>query len=67
MTLDDDIYGPEFEPFAQVAKDYNLSGVVICESKDYQGRDAQRMHDMYLNIVGQWYLIMLYIVILWRM
>ena len=53
LTLDDNIYGPEFEPFAQVAKDYNLSGVVICESKDYQGRDAQRMHDMYLNIVSQ--------------
>lgn len=50
LTLDDTVYGPDFEPFAQVAKDYDLEGVVICESKDYQGRDSQRMREMYLNI-----------------
>lgn len=40
LTLDDEIYGPEFEPLAQVLKDFNLDCVVICESKEYQGRDA---------------------------
>jgi len=50
LTLEDTVYGPEFEPLAQVLKDYNLNCTVICESKEYQGRDARILKDIYLNI-----------------
>ena len=50
LTLDDDIYGPEFAPLAKVLKDYNLDCVVICESKEYQGRDAITLKNIYDNV-----------------
>lgn len=50
LTLEDEIYGPEFEPLARVLKDYNLNCTIICESKEYMGRDAKILKDIYLNI-----------------
>lgn len=50
LTLDDNIYGPEFEPLARVLKDYNLNCIVICESKEYQGRDAIILKNIYQNV-----------------
>jgi deoxyribonuclease-4 len=50
LTLEDDIYGPEFQPLAEVAKEYNLNCVVICESKEFQGRDAIIMKNIYNSI-----------------
>ena len=50
LTLDDSIYGPDFEPLAKVLKDYQMECTVICESKDYMSRDAERMKNIYLNI-----------------
>ena len=50
LTLEDEIYGPEFEPFAQISKAYNLNCVVICESKEFMGRDAKIMKDIYNSI-----------------
>ena len=50
LTFEDTIYGPEFEPFASIAKDYNLNCVVICESKEYMARDALIMKDIYNSI-----------------
>ena len=50
LTLEDDIYGPEFEPLARAIKDLNLNPVVICESKEYQGRDAEILKDIYQSI-----------------
>lgn len=47
LTLDDTIYGPEFEPLAELFKEYGLNCTVICESKEYQGRDAKRLLDIY--------------------
>jgi deoxyribonuclease-4 len=50
LTLEDNIYGPDFEPLAKLLKDYNMNSVVICESKEYQGRDAEILKDIYKNI-----------------
>lgn len=50
LTLDDEIYGPEFEPLARVLKEYNLDCVVICESKEYMGRDAITLKNIYNSI-----------------
>jgi len=50
LTLEDNIYGPEFEPLARVIKDLDLNPVVICESKEYQGRDAEILKNIYNSI-----------------
>ncbi|MBE5735806.1 MAG: endonuclease IV [Clostridiales bacterium] len=50
LTLEDTVYGPEFEPLAQVAKEYGLCGVVISESKEYMARDAKILKDIYQSI-----------------
>lgn len=50
LTLEDNIYGPEFEPLAELFKEYNLNCTVICESKEYQGRDAKILMDIYNSI-----------------
>lgn len=50
LTLDDEIYGPEFEPLAELLKEYQLQCTVICESKEYQGRDARTLLDIYNSI-----------------
>lgn len=50
LTLEDDIYGPSFEPLAKLIKDYDLQPFIVCESKEYQGRDAIILKDIYNNI-----------------
>ena len=50
LTLDDTIYGPEFEPLAKLLKEYNFNCTVICESKEYQGRDAIILKEIYDNV-----------------
>lgn len=47
LTLEDEIYGPEFQPLAEVLKEYDMNSTVICESKEYQGRDAIILKDIY--------------------
>ena len=49
LTLDDDVYGPDFKPLATLLKSYNMSSTVICESKEFQGRDAIRLKEIYNN------------------
>ncbi len=49
LTLEDDKYGPEFEPLAQLLKERNISGVIISESKEYMARDAIILQDIYKN------------------
>lgn len=49
LTLEDDIYGPEFEPLARLLRDYNLECTIICESKEYMARDAKILKNIYLN------------------
>ncbi len=50
LTLDDEIYGPEFEPLAYLLKKYDINGVVICESKEQMAIDAKRLQDIYNSV-----------------
>lgn len=50
LTLEDNIYGPDFEPLAEILKEYNMDNVVICESKEYQGRDAEILKNIYNGV-----------------
>ena len=47
LTFDDTVYGPEFEPLAELIAKKNLSPVFICESAGTQAEDAQRMMLLY--------------------
>ena len=50
LTLEDEVYGPNFEPLAKLLKEYDLNCTVICESKEFQGRDAIILKDIYMNV-----------------
>ena len=50
LTLEDEIYGPEFEPLAKVLKKYNINGTVICESKQQMAADAIILKQIYDNV-----------------
>ncbi len=47
LTFDDTKYGPEFEPLAVVLKEYDMSPIIICESRGTQTRDALIMKTVY--------------------
>lgn len=48
LTLEDEIYGPEFEPLAYVLKKYEMNNaVVICESQNQMAIDAKRLKEIY--------------------
>ncbi len=47
LTFEDAVYGPEFEPLAELIAKKNLSPVFICESAGTQAEDAQAMMEMY--------------------
>jgi len=49
LTFADTVYGPEFEPLAEVLKKYDLHPVVICESDGTQADDAITMKKIYDN------------------
>lgn len=50
LTFDDDVYGPEPLPFLEAVYELKLEPVIITESAGTQARDAQIMHDLYLNL-----------------
>ena len=52
LTLDDDIYGPEFEPLAKVIKEMGIEPTIICESKGKMMEDALKMKSIYDNLGG---------------
>lgn len=52
LTLDDEIYGPEFEPLAKVLKEMGLEPTIICESKGKMMEDAIKMKSIYENLGG---------------
>jgi deoxyribonuclease-4 len=43
LTFEDDVYGPEFEPFAEVIVKNNLTPHILCESAGTQAADAVYM------------------------
>lgn len=49
LTFEDNVYGPEFLPFAKIIKKYNLELTVICESDGTMAEDALTMK----NILGE--------------
>ena len=43
LTLEDDIYGPEFKPLAEAIKELQIEPIVVCESKGIMAQDALRL------------------------
>lgn len=52
LTFEDEIYGPEFSPLAQVLCKYAMTPVVISESAGTQAEDAKFMKDCYFALVN---------------
>ena len=49
LTFADEVYGPFFEPLAELVAKKGLTPTFICESAGTQAEDAQRMQQIYLN------------------
>lgn len=47
LTMDDTVYGPEFQPLAEVLDEYKMTPYIVSESAGTQGRDAKLMYDIY--------------------
>ncbi len=47
LTFEDDVYGPFFEPLAEVISKKKLTPTIICESAGTQTKDALAMLNMY--------------------
>ena len=52
LTFDDVVYGPEFEPLAEVIKELELEPYIVSESDGTQAEDARTMKDIYLRVAG---------------
>lgn len=52
LTLDDQVYGPEFEPLAVVIKEMGLEPTIISESKEKMMEDAIKLKQIYESIGG---------------
>lgn len=50
LTFEDTMFGPEFEPLAQVIRKHNLQPVIICESSGTQADDAIEMKRIYSSV-----------------
>lgn len=50
LTFEDTVFGPEFEPLAQVIRKHNLQPVIICESSGTQADDAIEMKRIYSSV-----------------
>lgn len=50
LNLDDEVYGPDYAPLAEIIDEYNMSPVIICESRDRMAEDAIIMKNMHKNI-----------------
>ena len=49
LTLEDTMYGPEFEPLAECLVDLKLTPTIISESKEMMMEDALILKEIYLN------------------
>lgn len=49
LTFSDEIYGPSFEPVAEIVARKGLSPIFICESSGTQAEDAFAMKTMFLS------------------
>ncbi len=53
LNFDDKIYGPNFEPFAELLANYNLSMRIICESMTDMPKDALAMKKIYHKMLDK--------------
>lgn len=51
LTLDDEVFGPPYEPLMECIAGNGLSPRIICESDGTQARDALRMKNYYQSII----------------
>lgn len=52
LTMQDNCYGPEFEPLAELLCEYKMSPVILSESDGTQAEDAMLMKSIYLNTLN---------------
>ncbi len=52
LTFEDTVYGPEFEPLAEVIAKCGYAPTIICESDGTQARDALAMKQIYERAKG---------------
>ena len=51
LTFEDEVYGPDYEPFIEAIIRGKLAPTVICESMGTQSRDALTMKTLYESII----------------
>ena len=49
LNLDDQVYGPSFEPLVKVIDEYKLTPTIICESKERMMEDALKLKEIYVR------------------
>lgn len=47
LTLEDEVFGPDFEPLAEIFAERAMRPIVICESKNVMAEDALKLKAMY--------------------
>jgi deoxyribonuclease IV len=47
LTLEDEVFGPEFAPLAKVLAERSMRPIIICESKDVMAEDALKLKAEY--------------------
>lgn len=52
LNLDDNVYGPDFLPLADVINEYKLTPTIICESKERMMEDAIMLKSIYSEVIG---------------
>ena len=50
LTFEDNVFGPDFEPVAELILKKNCSPTIICESAGTQAEDAKTMKDYYWRL-----------------
>ena len=50
LTFEDEIYGPDFRPVAELIYKKQCSPIIICESAGTQAEDAKRIKDYYWSV-----------------
>ncbi len=53
LTFADQVYGPVFEPLADLVVQKGLTPTIICESAGTQAEDAQTMQNIYLDRIKE--------------
>ncbi|MEM1483937.1 TIM barrel protein [Oscillospiraceae bacterium PP1C4] len=52
LTFEDTLFGPDFEPLAELMVRKNCTPTIICESAGTQAEDAVKMKEMYIRAGG---------------